>query len=623
MKKSLPTEGEGGRVGRLCAVRWRLWQWWRQHWSAVILVCTPLVLALLPIVNQTQESKCAYVILVMAVYWVTDVMPLPVTALIPVVGYPFLDIMSTEEVCSKYFKGTVMMFFGGLAVAVAVEHSNLHKRIALYVILKVGQSPRRLMFGFMSTTMFLSMWISNTAAAAMMVPIVDAILQELCKDTPSSSDPAIRYACVPRNSHSDQEKSIDDIRRQTSKNSNQLDVECRGPPIRALTECSTSSLKQIIPNEDSELARQSPEARDNDNVALATMFMLGIAYSSNLGGTGFPTGTGPNLVLWGLLQSSFSGPTSVNFATWMAFNIPVMIVCVIVTGLTLDAMFVGWGRWRKMPPCPAEREEAIRKIVQKSYDDLGKLTFHELVVLVLFLVLVFLWVFRQPGFMNGWVDQIGNDVAIGNATPAILIVILMFAIPARVNVWPFNDGVVHSEPSPACLTWKVVEKGIPWGLVLLMGGGFAMAAGAAKSGLSSWIGLQLKYLEVLPDLLIVILIATFASFLTEVVSNITTANIFLPVVRDLAVGIGMNPIYLMLPVTVACSYALMMPVSNPPNAIVYNACRMTTSDMMRAGVIVKVLCLVVMFIGLVSIGVPLFDLYNLPQWANTTLDFVA
>jgi len=143
-----------------------------------------------------------------------------------------------------------------------------------------------------------------------------------------------------------------------------------------------------------------------------------------------------------------------------------------------------------------------------------------------------------------------------------------------------------------------------------------MAEGASSSGLSLWIGQQLKYLEVLPHYVIVVLIVTFATFLTEVVSNMTTANIFIPVVRDLALGIGMNPVFLMMPTTVACSYALMMPVSNPPNAIAFNACKMTTQDMMKAGLIIKLICLSVLLAFLFTIGVPIFALDAMPSWAG-------
>nr|XP_045591459.1 solute carrier family 13 member 5-like [Procambarus clarkii] len=577
------------------------------YWPSIVLVVTPVVFSFLPLCWDTQAARCGYVIVVMAVYWMTEAVPLAVTALIPVFAFPLLGVLSTGATCIVYMKEANMMFLGGLTVAIAVEHCNLHRRIALRVILLVGQSPRRLMAGFMLTTMFLSMWISNTATTAMMVPIVDAILVEL-------------YA-----GQTDEEESGGD---------NVF------PPGETQSVPGHNTGQQHLPNENKtgklEEVRVKKMPKDLDHSGLTTvppnescralrdMCFLATAYSANLGGTGSLTGSAPNLVIKSVLASTYSEATGLNFLSWMVFNVPGMLLCVVLAWLWLQLYFSGilCGGKKKMIKDPSEeRKKAVKEVILAKYRELGVITFQEVLVLSLFIILVLLWLFRAPEFIPGWADwfQETYGVKVNDATPAMLIVFLLFVLPANLNFCCFTHGEEKRVEENACLTWKVVQERIPWGVVLLLGGGFAMAEGAKVSGLSQWMGESLKGLNGLDSVYIVMIVTFSTAMLTEVASNTATASILLPVLNELALNIQVNPIYLMLPATVCCSYAFMLPVATPPNAIVFGAANMHTTQMMYAGVVMNIISIVVINVMINTLGVYMFDLNTMPPWVNSTL----
>ncbi|CAL1290950.1 unnamed protein product [Larinioides sclopetarius] len=415
----------------------------------------------------------------MAVYWCLEPVHLAVTALLPVVLMPLLGILTAEEVCSNYMKEVLMMFLGGLAVAVAVEHCNLHERLALKVLLLLGTDTKWLMLGFMLTTMFLSMWISNTATTAMMVPIVEAVMLEL----KSSAE------------------------RTTSDSGSLLNLD-----------------------------------------ALHKTLLLSIAYSANCGGTGTVTGTSPNMILKGFLEEHYPESSELTFATWMAYNIPGMFICVCIGWLVLQVIYVPC--WHKQDE---ESKRKIRSVISARYDELGSITFHEAAVFFFFVVLVFLWIFREPKFMSGWADLFSSDTRKGDAVPVMAILFLLFLCPAEP--WRIRE-------SPALLKWSAVQSKLPWGLVLLMGGGFAVAQGTQKSGLTTWLGAQMTQLSFLSPPVLQFLLCAITAGLTEIISNSTVATILLPVVNQMAITFHIHPLYLMLPV--ASSYAFMLPVAPTP-----------------------------------------------------------
>nr|XP_045621719.1 solute carrier family 13 member 5-like [Procambarus clarkii] len=586
------------------------------YWRTIVLVLTPIIFSFLPLCWDTSAARCGYVIVIMAVYWMTEALPLAITALIPVFAFPLLGVISTGDICIVYMKETNIMFLGGLTVAIAVEHCNLHRRIALRAILLFGQSPRRLMAGFMLTTMFLSMWISNTATTAMMVPIVDAILSEL----------------YVGQSDEDESTQLIEVRSVHPCRSCEQHLVPAGGERQVSSECKNSNLEQVS------VKKVDMTSKDADNTGLTTlppnescralrdMCFLATAYSANLGGTGSLTGTGPNLVIKGVLESIYSEPTGLNFLSWMLFNVPGMLLCVVLAWLWLQLYFSGLlcGQRKKIIQNPsAERQKAVKQLILAKYRELGLITFQEVVVLTLFIILVLLWLFRAPEFIPGWAKWFKDafGVKMNDATPAILIVVLLFILPAKLNFWCFRG---RDEPEPkrldnnSCLTWKVVQEKIPWGVVLLLGGGFAMAEGAKVSGLSQWMGESLKGLNGLHSVYIVMIVTFSTAMLTEVASNTATASILLPVLNELAVNIHVNPIYLMLPASVCCSYAFMLPVATPPNAIVFEAANMRTTQMMYAGIVMNIICIIVINVMINTLGVYMFDLNTMPSWTNST-----
>lgn len=572
------------------------------YWRTIIVIVVPLAMLPLPILaigTDTEKAAfCGYVILLMAIYWMTEALPLPITSLIPVVLFPLLGILDTGVVCMAYMKETNMMFIGGLMLALAVEYCNLHKRIALGVLLTVGSSPRWLMLGFMLTTAFLSMWISNTATTAMMVPIVDAVVQELFKDDEETVDtPQSTVGSVESLTNSSDSSAPD-----MSQSKEEL-----------IAEEKLGNNQQVVINQVPMTPKEQAAEKERKR-KIRVGCMMSIAYASNIGGTGSQIGSSPQLALKGILEKSFGSSTGLNFATWMAFNIPGMLINLLLAWLWIQLLFIGFRR-----VADNGRDKEVKQLLRNKYKDLGPMTFHEFAVLILFICCVLLWFFRSPEFVPGWASWI-KGAHVDDATAVMLIMMFMFSIPAEPKFWCLRPkGETGPEkPSRALLDWKYVQDRLPWGIVLLLGGGFALSDACKESGLSTWLGEQLSGLSVLPPFAILFIVCVMTAMITEVASNTATANILLPVLSETSIAIGINPLYLMLPATVTCSYAFMLPVATPPNAIVFSAAKMDPLEMMKSGFLMNIFCVIVICVMTETLGVYMFDLYTFPDWANQT-----
>lgn len=538
----------------------------KECWKSIIVVITPiLLLPFLTFGANSQESRCAYVVILMAIFWTFEPIPLPVTALLPVVLFPLLGLATTEQACGPYLQSTNMLFFASLAIAISMECSSLHKRIALRILMIVGTDIRKLFAGFMITTMFLGIWIINTAATAMILPIADVITEELLSE--------------------DQEK--DDSNSEPLEDSNNHDSIVKYD--------KDISLCVINPG-------NSREMRNEKNDKLRRLLYISIAYSATIGGTTTLTSNGPNLVFRFVLDDIYKGLPPVDYTNWLLFCIPATIITVCILWVIFKSIYM-------RDDAISHITKAPKHIITEKYNELGPITFHEMAVCFLFILLILLWMFRDPQFVTGWATLIGGDIKPKDATVAVLVVVLMFCIPSR-PMGPY--------PSPSLLDWPTVQSKLSWGVIILRGGGFSMAETATRSGLTKYIGTQLTHLNFLSMIGIVIVMSLIATFSTEFASNSAIATIFLPIAGQLATNLNVNPLLLMIPITLSCSYAFVLPVGTPANALVFSHANLNSTDMLIPGMITKLLCLVIMLANLYAIGISIFDLNEFPMWANQT-----
>jgi len=468
--------------------------------------------------------RMAAVAVLMAVWWITEAVPFAAAALIPLAAYPLLDILPSRQTAACYGDKNIYLLLGGFIIAVAMQRWNLHSRIALFVLSRLGRTPSRLVLGFMLATAFLSMWISNTATTLMMLPIALA---------------------VAGGGTGDGEGSV-------------------------------------------------------ANNRLGTCLMLAIAYSASIGGLGTLIGTPPNLVLAGALKTIYPEAPEIGFVRWMGVGLPLVAVFIPLVWLLLT---------RVLHPPGAAGGNCRPEAIQRQQQELGPMGRGERLTLVVFTSTALLWITRSPidiGRLHlpGWSELFPNPGMVDDATVAIFMAIVTFVLPVDLKKGVF------------VMRWRWAAQ-IPWGVLILFGGGFALSAGFQSSGLDEWIGGQLGVLRGVPVVLLVAAICLLITFLTEVSSNTAVSNLMMPVLAATAVSIGVSPLLLMVPAAFSASCAFMLPVATPPNAIVFGSRLLRIPQMARAGLLLNLVGVLLITALVYSIAIPLFGitLGEVPAWA--------
>ncbi|XP_045170886.2 Na(+)/citrate cotransporter-like [Mercenaria mercenaria] len=569
----------------------------------LVVVLTPIILIPFLVVGDSSEAKCAYCVIIMAIFWITEALPIAVTSLLPVFLFPMVGLLTVKETAQRYINDTNMLFIGGLIVAAAIEHWNIHKRIALRILLLVGAEARWIMLGLMAPTWFLSMWISNTATTAMMVPIANAILLQL-KDTEQKFKKGIDNEAVELEDVNVSEKPP--IENENASNGN-LKNETN-PNVYIETEKDKTKVNfDDIPDNVLE---------DDDDPAfrrLCKCLTLSIAYSANVGGIGSLTGTGPNLVMKGQLDIVYEkyeiSESPITFASWMGFGVPLSFTLVIIVWIWLQFFFL-----RCKGCCQdknSDKSIRVKAVIRTEYEKLGPISFGQGAIMGHFIVLAILWITRDMGGEYGW-GSLFQKGYVKDGVPAIFIATMLFIFPSNLpQVFCLRPNGKRAPLKPL-MSWKAAVEKVPWGVVFLLGGGFAMAYASEKSGLSAWVGEKLTVLDYLSPWVLNLVLCYIVAAMTEVTSNTATCTLMMPILANLAVHLQQSPIYLMFPTAIATSFAFMLPVATPPNAVVFSYGYVRVIDMVMSGFILNIVCVLLLIGFSESLGDKLFDFHNIP-----------
>ena len=423
----------------------------------------------------------------MAIWWSTEAIPVAATAFIPLVSFPLLQVVPIKAVAQSYAHPTIFLFLGAFLLALSVEKWALHRRIALSVLVRTGTDGRKLILGFMMAGALLSMWMTNTSTAMMLLPI------------------------------------------------------------------ATSVAAMVI--------EKSSGVSDDDKKAFQVALLLALAYATTIGGMSTIIGTPPNVLLAGFVEETYG--IQIAFFDWMLIGLPLALVLLPLGWVVLT-------RVAFRVEVPASLETA--GVIDSMRKEMGAMTSPERRVGLLFLAVVALWMARK------WLNEVPGLEGLSDAGIVMTAALLLFVIPSG-----------HGSPA-RLMQWDDVAR-LPWGVLILFGGGLALAAQVSSSGLAVWLGESLLPVAGLGTLVLVAAAAGLVVFLTELTSNLATAATFLPVVAAIAAQSGIEPLVLCVPVTLAASCAFMLPVATPPNAIVFSSGALTIPQMIRAGILMNLIAM--------------------------------
>lgn len=498
---------------------------------ALGLVAAVLIYVLMPADVPHGAKLTAATAVLMAAWWMTEALPIPATALVPLVVFPVLNSeVGVDDVGASYGNNIIFLFMGGFMLALGMQRWNLHKRIALAIVGTIGTSPSLLILGFMVATGFLSMWVSNTATAVMMLPIGLSVLLLVNK------------------------LRLEDAAAKGEEPGEGVDPDPEGG------------------------------ARDGASAPVTSKFgtalMLGIAYAASIGSLATLIGTPPNALLAAHMSQEFG--ITIGFGRWMMVGAPMAIVFMVIAWLLLTKVLYK----PEITEIPGGTE-----LIRQERRKLGRISAGEARVLTVFVLAALSWVFiplisDALGREDPWISDAGIAMVVGLA---------LFLLPAGAA-----RGV-------RLLDWDSAVK-LPWGVLLLFGGGLALSGQFSSSGLTEWIGQVTEGVGGLPVVLIVAIVAAGVLFLTELTSNTATAATFLPVATAVAVGIGIDPMLLAIPVAIAATCAFMLPVATPPNAIAYGSGYVTIPQMATVGLWLNLIGIVLVTATTMGLAVWVFGL---------------
>ncbi len=475
--------------------------------------------------QRPELNAMAAVASLMAVWWVTEALPLAATALLPLVLFPVLAIMPSSKTAAAYGEPMIFLFLGGFIIALGVERCGLHRRVALAIVAAVGDSPRQVVLGFMLATAALSMWISNTATTLLLLPIATSVLAQ----ANSRDDPA--------------------------------------------------GVKRF-------------------GIAL----LLGIAYSASIGGFATLIGTPPNIAMVTIFNQAFPDAPTITFGSWMLLALPLSVTYLMIAWFVLVYLVFPLG---KSPLLGGGH------VIAEARRKLGPISSAELRMSIVVATTAALWIFREPVAGWGWAsllgwDQPGKLPAVGDANIAILMALVCFVVPGRgLRGAPLMD-------------WQTAVR-LPWGILLLFGGGLALARGMQASGLDqhlgNWLGAQLAGTS---NVMMAGGTALAMTFFTELTSNLASVNMSLPILARMAQSVQCDPLLIMIPATIAASCAFMLPVATPPNAIVFGSGKIEVRHMIKAGIWLNLIGVVLIVLFLFLLGVPVLGITTdgVPEWAG-------
>ncbi|XP_070554075.1 Na(+)/dicarboxylate cotransporter 3-like [Ptychodera flava] len=582
--------------------------------NILILLLAPLLASpLLICCYELQAARCGFVIVILAVLWTTQALPLPVTGFMPLFMYPLLDVLPMARVCEYYMAEFMVLFISVLCISSAVQRHGLHRRIAIRAMLLAGSDPKRLLLAVMIVVGFLSMWILNVALVSMMVPIVAALVDKL--------------------STSDTEKSVD------KKDSDEEKIQNgKAVPLEVVIVASSERMEDI------ELASDSTEVDDtinksteilddkakaerinqkNVNEDIGTCFILGLAYSAVLGGAATMSGSLLQVVMNVNIEIYFTSEAKITFGNWMLFSAPMQLVSLLLAWAWLSFFYLDLKSstvkcFRKQTcysNCcrvknKGHEEGGIVKVLREEYANMGPMKWAEKTIIFVFLFLILFWFFEEPKFMPGWSDWFTPGY-VGASTITAGVALICFALPSRKPKINIHDR----KPYEGLLEWKSAAAMVPWGMLIHAGGLLSSVEAIKVSGLADLIGDQFEFVASLQYWLVLLAVTVAASLLTEFMSANVIMAVTIPVLARTADGQDIHPYYFMLSLGLSLNMAFCLPSGSFINALLIANGTVTIFQLIKTGVVMNIICLVVLNLGVNTYGWWILNLDDVPTWA--------